>query len=273
MRLRWFLLLSSVLLAAIGTTVVVADRLDDQSGGGDQVIQLPGGESGTSTTDAPGTTTPGDTATDVVAPAAGEVAVSGTVTAVHLEGAVLDPRTVLTPLTLVSERGFGNGGEITGVTIAGKDSAIVWDGGRPFVLSSGPGLVLGAVTADLATDGVRLTLGDDGHSLAPGTYRLNTPVAVGSAGIATSRDAVSFEAGPEATFEASGDTALVLGPTGPHRLLGPGRVHLEGRLTVTDSTGARRSATAFDLDEGAFDLLLTPAAGGGWTVSATTDAP
>jgi len=175
---------------------------------------------------------------------------------------------VPTPLTLVSDRGFGNGGELTDVSISGEASTVVWDGGRPFVLSSGPGLVLDPVIVDLTTEGLRLLLGGGVHALEPGTYRLNTPVAVGSAGIATARDAVTFDASDDTLFAATGDTALLLGPTGPHRLLGPGSVHLEGDLTITRSDGSA-SASTFDLAEGVYDITIAPGPSGGWTIAAT----
>jgi len=253
--------------------VVVLDGVDDATGGDDQLVDDPVGTDTTGTGTSPGAAG-GDPAavTDdpVLRPAAGQVRVNGTITALHLEGALPEPRLVSTPLTLVSERGFGNGGEVTGVQISGRDSEVVWDGGRPFLLSSGPGLELDPVEVDLVPEGLRLALGGGIHAFAPGEYRLNTPVAVGSAGIATAQDAVTFEAGTDALLAASGDTALVLGPTGPHRLVGPGLVHLEGDLTILDEDGTSR-VTSLDLADGVFDLVLTPTPTG-WTVSGTCAA-
>lgn len=263
MRVRWFLGLASVLLAVISTTVVVHDRLDEITGGGDQVIGAPSGAtegaSGPTSSTVQGTADPGSP---------GLLRVDGSVTAVHLEGAVLEPQEVPTPLTLVSDRGFGNGAELTGVTVNGRPSVVVWDGGRPFVLSSGPGLVLDPLTVDLVPEGVRLGLGGGAHRLVPGPYRLDTPVAVGGEGIATSREAVDFVAGDSAQLEAKGDASLVLGPTGEVHLTGPGVVHLEGRFSINRAEGAQE-ATSLDLAEGPFDIVLSPVEGGGWLVSAT----
>jgi hypothetical protein len=142
---------------------------------------------------------------------------------------------------------------------------VVWDGGRPFVLSSGPGLVLDPATVDLGADGVRITLGGGVHALEPGGYRLDTPVAVGQAGVATPYDALDLTAGPAAQLEAFGDTALVLGPTGAWRFAGPGLVHLEGELLVDRPEGVQ-SATVLDLRAGPFELELAPVEGGGWSV-------
>jgi len=256
----------AVLLTVVGLTVVANEQLDLGSGGGDQVVSGPDG------TVAPGT---GDSTTTTagveVVPGPGQVRVRGTVTAVHLEGAVLDPRTVPVPLTIVSDRGFGNGGELTGVEVDGQPSSIVWDGGRPFVLSSGEALILDPVVLDLVPEGLRLVLGGGVHGLATGTYRLDTPTAVGTAGIATPRDSVTFTAGPDARFEARGDAALVLGRDGARRVTGPGAVRVEGTLELTDAAGTR-AATSHAVDLAAYDLTLTPAPDGGWTIDGLTDA-
>lgn len=256
----------AVLLAVIGVTVVANDRLDLGADGGDQVVSAPDG------TVEPGTGDSTTTSIDPeVVPGPGQVRIRGTVTAVHLEGAVLDPRAIPVPLTVVSDRGFGNGGELTGVEVDGQASSIVWDGGRPFVLSRGEALIPDPVVLDLVPEGLRLALGGGVHGLAPGSYRLDTPVAVGTAGIATPRDSVTFAAGPDARFEARGDAALVLGPTGPWRLTGPGVVRLEGTLELTGASGTR-AAASHNVALAAYDLTLTPAPGGGWSIEGLIDA-
>lgn len=253
MRLRWFLALSSVLVAVVGVTVVLHDRLDDGGGASDQVISPAAG----------------DTATSVRAGA--QIAVSGKVTAIHLEGAVLDPRDVPTPLTISSDRGLGNGADVTGVTVGGKPSTIVWDGGRPFVLSAGPGLTLDPVTVDLVGSSLSCALAPGVHALRPGAYRLDTPVAVGSSGVATSHDSVAFEAGADSRLSARGDAALVFGPEGEHTFTGPGLVHLEGELVIERPVGAQ-SATTLDLSSAPYELTFSPTEGGGWTVSGRVES-
>lgn len=248
MRLRWALAVVTAVVLTVGLTVVVHDRIEGRDSAGDQVIDPPTGPSAT-----------GELATE------GAVEVEGTLADLHLEDAVLQPRAVPAPLTLVSDRGFGNGGEVTGVTVRGEPSAVVWDGGRPFVLASGPGLVLDPVVVDLAPDGLRLTLGGGVHALAEGEHRLETPVAVGQAGVATPFEAVTMTAGPDARLAASGDTALVLGPDGTHRFTGPGRVLLVGDLEV-GGPADRRMAGRVELT-GAFDLALVPDGAGGWSVT------
>ena len=262
MRLRWFLVMTSILVATVGVTVVIADRLDAGGGAGDQVVGGPNG------TVAPGEQTSTTTTTASSVPAPGQLNVTGHVTGLHLDGALLEPRGVPTPITVVSDRGFGNGGEITGVTVEGTTKTIVWDGGRPFVLTSGGALVLDPVRVDLTPEGLRFALSDAVHAFTAGAYQLDTPVAVGARGVAEARDSVSFEATTDSRFEPRGDAALVLAPSVPRRLVGPGAVHLEGTLEVTDATGTRAAAT-LDMATGAYDVTLTPAADGGWSVTAT----
>jgi hypothetical protein len=271
-RLRLFLLLSLTVLAVVGATVVIYDRLESFNAPSDQVVG-PGADDEDATGAALGSAGDGGTGPGEVGDAgeAGVLGVEGTVTAVHLEGAVLDPATVPTPLTLVSDRGFGNGAEITGVTVEGRESTIVWDGGRPFVLSSGPGLVLGAAAVDLTEEGLRVVLGGGTHGLEPGTYRLNTPVAVGDRGVATPRDAVTFVAGDDARLDATGDTALLLGATDGQSFVGPGSVHLEGELVIEQAEGTQ-PATSLDLTDNPFDLEFSAFEGGRWTVSGRVES-
>jgi hypothetical protein len=269
---RWILLVVSWAVAAVGIGAVVQDRLDDGGAAGDQVIEVPASDAGDVATD--GTVPPGagSATDDPVLRAADQMRITGTVTVVGLGATRLEPSVVATPLTLLSEeRGFNNGGELTGVTVSDRDSTIVWDGGRPFVVSSGPGLAVGAGDVELVPEGLRYTLGPGAHVFERGSYRLNTPVAVGSTGIATARDSVTFVAGPEARFAPTGHVSVVLGPTGPHRLIGAGFVRLEGELQIEDATG-RRAVTELELAQVRSDLVFTPSPTGGWTVSGTVDA-
>lgn len=260
--LRRFLLMSLALALVGGVTYLVSERVD-LGDGGDQVVGGPDGTVPAGTGDTTTTTAAGSTEV----PAPGQTWVTGTVAAVHLEGAVLDPRDLPTPLTIVSERGFGNGVELSGVLVDGGAASVVWDGGRPFVLTTGGGLVLDPVTVDLVAEGVQLTLGGAVHRLTPGTYQLDTPVAVGAAGFGSARDAVAFTADDRSLLDANGDAAVVLDPDGgPRRFLGPGTVRLEGTLEVTDASGTR-PATLVEAGAGAFEVTLTPAADGSWTVT------
>src|SRR3546814_12088322 len=81
-----------------------------------------------------------------------------------------------------------------------------------------------------------LVLGGGAHALTPGPYQLDTPVAVGTEGIATPRDSVAFTAVEGTLLEARGDASIILGD-GAHRLVGPGRVLIGGALEVTAADG------------------------------------
>lgn len=259
MRRHLFLAMWSVLIALIGVTVVVADGLDRGGAASDQVIGGPDGTVASTTTAAP-----------VVVPGPGQVRVSGTVSALRLDGAVLDPRSLSTPLTITASRGFGNGAELSGVTVDGKPSTIVWDGGRPFALSGPGGIIPGPVVVEIVPDGLRLTLGGGVHGFAPGTYRLDTPVAVGTSGVATPRDSVVFDASAKSLLDARGDAAITLGAGPPLHLLGPGRVELRGTLALTDAAGTR-DATSYLADVAAFDVTISPNDAGGWRVVGLID--
>ena len=251
--------MTSILAAAAALTVLATvgiGRLDD---GGDQVVGRP--------PDATASTRPTSPPTSAEVPA-GAAQVSGTVTALHLELAVPEPRSVPSPFTITANRGFGNGGTLTGVTVDGTVATIEWDAGRPFVIASGGELVLDPVRMDLTPEGVRLNLADGVHGFAPGTYHLETPVAVGTSGVAHPRETVVFQATAETRFEPRGDAALYLEPGRVHHLRGPGVVHLEGTLDLADASGTR-AVTRLDAAEGPFEIALTPLGGdGGWRIDA-----
>jgi hypothetical protein len=262
-RLRLFLAMWVVIAAVVGLTVLVYDNLDVGGDGGDQIVSGPG----TSTADG---ALPGEDDPTVI-PASGEAEVHGTITAVLLAEAVVEPREVPTPLTISSERGFGNGGELTTIEVDGKPSTIVWDGGRPFVLSSGGPLVLDPVNVALVPEGFQVVLGGGNHALTPGPYQLDTPVAVGQGGIATPRDSVEFDAVDGSLFEARGDASILLGPEAPRHFIGPGKALLGGTFEVTDADGTHSATGVVTASAAAFDLTFTPDGSGGWTVDGVVE--
>jgi len=247
-------MMTAIVAATAAVTVLVSTGLDRSTSGSDQVISAPDTTTSTSSS---------TTSTTGLSSAATQV--SGSVSAVVVDGAVLDPRELATPITVTAERGFGNGGRITGVTVEGTPATIEWDAGRPFVLSSGGALVLDPLRLELVPEGLRVQLSGAVHTVRPGTYHLDTPVAVGTSGVAAARESVVFEAADGATFEGRGDASLVLSGEEARRVLGPGEVHLEGTLELVEESGSRE-VTKLDAGEGPFELTLTPVPGGGWTV-------
>jgi hypothetical protein len=250
-RLRLFIAMSVAIALVIGATVLIYDQLDGIGEGGDQIVSGPGGTSGSPSQPAE---------------------VHGTVTAVLIADALIEPREVPTPLTVTSERGFGNGGEVTSVEVDGEPTTIVWDGGRPFSLTSGGALRLDPVSVVLVPTGLLVGLGGGNHTIVPGTYQLDTPVAVGREGVATPHDTVTFTAGEASLLEARGDASIIFGPDAPRRFVGPGTVLLSGTFEVTDDDGTR-SETAIATGVDAFDLTFTPDGEGGWTVDGVVALP
>ena len=87
--------MASAVLLVVGLTVVLHDHLDS------------GGTKGADTSTVGGTGATTATTKRATGVDPGAVTVAGTVTSVHIEGAVLDPRTVPTPLTLTATRAWG----------------------------------------------------------------------------------------------------------------------------------------------------------------------
>jgi hypothetical protein len=138
-----------------------------------------------------------------------------------------------------ADRGFGNGARINGTVIDERPSIIEWDAGRPMALGGDGKLELNEVDVELTGAGLRLALGGRTHRLLAGSYRIDAPVAVGSVGLTTPRDAVSFtttRGGAE--LVARGDAAIVLRDV-TALFLGPGSVELGGDLSVTTADGTR----------------------------------
>ena len=249
----------TILAATAALTVLASEGIGRLGGdeGSDQVIRPPDATVPTSATTS---TTSGEVP-------AGAAQVVGSVTAMHLELAVPEPRTVTGPFTITADRGFGNGGTLTGVRVEGTPATIEWDAGTPFVISSGGALVVDPVRVDLTPEGIRLNLADGVHGFAPGTYNLDTPVAVGSSGVASPRESVVFDANGETRFELRGDAALFLQASQERKLRGPGVVHLEGVFEVRDGSGTR-TAARLDVGEAPFEITLTPSGDGGWRLDA-----
>ena len=165
-----------------------------------------------------------------------------------------------TPLTVTAERGFGNGGRIAGVTVDGSPATIEWDAGRPFVLSSGGALVLDPVhrRADPRRAAPRpRRRGAHLRRPAPTTSTRRSPSAPPA--WPGARESVVFDAIDGLHVRAPRRRGARPRPgASPGTCSGPGVVHLEGTLELTDASGTR-AVTRLDAAEGAFDLILTPA--------------
>ena len=196
-------------------------------------------------------------------PAEGQVSVTGTVIAAHLEGVALGA--LATPITVsTAERGLG-GATITPALVNGKSTSIEWSAGTPLPLESdGGSLLLGPVTVDVA-DGLTMIL-DGVHGFAPGTYKIAASVAVGS----EPEGAVTFIATDESTIEFRGTAST---PIPSLTTDGSGTLSLQGDLKVVHPDRTITPASAITLDNGTYEIVLTPLEGGGFTLQALLQGP
>ena len=151
----------------------------------------------------------------------------------HVDGFVADDA-VGDPLTMPIDVDAG-GATIEGALVDGERSTIVWDGGRPLRLTGSGSIDLGPAHVELGVGALFWTL-DGLRILTPGDYRIDTPVAVGTGGLARPRDSVSFQADEETTIDTRG--GAVVGRGLPVHLEGPGSFRADGtfRLRTRDGT-------------------------------------
>lgn len=224
-------------------------------------------DGGATATDEPGATLP----PEVVLPE-GQTLVSGAVTRFAAEGAVLPP--ISLPLTITTPaRGEGAGGRIEGAVVDGATSSIVWDAGRPLELSgssAAEALELAPLRIDIEASEIRISLDGPFHGFAPGRYLVDTPVAVGSTGLARPLDRVGFEATDATTIAFAGGATVTL-PARQLPITGPGKLLLEGTFEIA-TRGGKQSVRKIEFGEGAFELSLTPA-DGGYALTATLQGP
>jgi hypothetical protein len=203
------------------------------------------------------TTVPGAPTTAL---AAKQVTVTGTVTAVHVEGAVIAPLGL--PLTITTpERGEGSGATVKGITVDGKPSGIEWDAGTPLELGGDGTLQLAPLEVDADADHLYINFSTGAHGFSPGEYHIDTPVAVGTGGLATPVRSVTFEATTSSTITFRGNASTTLDPR-ELSIQGPGRVVLAGDLTVVQPDGSSLKAAMVTLASGPFTLAIAPAPGG-----------
>ncbi|HEX4906636.1 MAG TPA: hypothetical protein VFU93_14355 [Acidimicrobiales bacterium] len=184
--------------------------------------------------------------------------VSGTIDGFVADDANGEPLTM--PIELPSGRAT-----IEGALVGGERSTIVWDGGRPFRLSGTGAIDLGPTHVEQGVGAVFWTI-DGLRILSPGEYRLDTPVAVGSGGLARPRDVVEFTADEETTIDTTGAGAVGRGL--PVHLEGPGTFEADGHFRVRTRAG---TVDANHLEFGPGSFVVDVAADG--TFSAVFNGP
>lgn len=163
----------------------------------------------------------------------------------RIDGFVADDA-VGAPIPMPIELESG-GATIEDAIIDGERSAIVWDGGRPFRMSGTGAIDLGPTRVEMGMGATYWTL-DGLRVLSPGEYRIDTPVAVGSGGLARPRDSVSFTADEETTIDTLGG---VVGRGLPVHLEGPGSFRADGAFRIRTRAGTI-DATRLEFGPGPF---------------------
>lgn len=192
------------------------------------------------------------------APAPGQTFVTGSADRVSADDAQSGP--LKAPLTVQAvERGVGRI-IIENALVADKRVAISWGGGTPLPITGEGGIDLGGTHVEVDGTGVTWTIDGGAKALLPGRYRAGAPVAVGSGGLASPRDAVDFTADARTTLTATGGVVIKLPPQ-QVEITGPGKVVAGGELRVRSSAAAARPAKSVDFGPGPFTVTLVPAAG------------
>jgi len=193
-----------------------------------------------------------------VVPGEGQAFVTGTVTEITAEAAQVRP--LVTPFTVTPvERGIGRA-SIEKALMGGRRVTITWDGGTPLPISGSGELVIGSTRVVVKGDGLTYSLDGAVRSFKPGTYTLGATVAVGTSGIGTPRDGVSFQADDQTVFVSNGPVVVRKGPEKVD-LLGPGKLTVSGTLSVQfpDRSEDARSAA---FGGGAYRVTVDPGPNG-----------
>ena len=195
---------------------------------------------------------------------AAQVTVTGTATAIGIQGAVL-PTDVVLPTITTPSAGLGSGARFEDVLVDGEPATVSWDAGRPLTMGVDTPLQLRAGTpvGVLATaTGVVIAFVDDlAYPIVPGDYRIDAPVAVTTTGLGSPETSVIFTAGETSTVAFTGQASGTM-PFGPLAATGPGAVSLQGTFEVHRPDGTVQAATSVVLSTGSFRLAATPTADG-----------
>jgi len=204
---------------------------------------------------------PGGPVTEVLS--ADQSIVSGTLT--RIMGGQIDAPPLLLPLTMTVARGGGTKADFSGGSVAGKKATISWDGGRPLPLGGQGSIDLnGPIDVEIDAGGARWALDGGARLLTPGSYAFGSTVAVSLAagGLGSPRDGARLDvpAGATASVQTRGGVHVTT-PPASLKINGPGKLVLEGALSVSTRDGVRQ-ATKLTFGPGAFELNLEPQAGG-----------
>ena len=190
-----------------------------------------------------------------IVPGPGQAFLTGDVSRLVAEDAlVVEP--LSSPFTIsASERGTGNA-TIENALVGGKRTTISWGTGTPLPITGSGGLDLGPVRVEVDPRGLTLGLDGAARPFRPGTYRAAASVAVGSAGIAASRDGVDFTADARTVLTTRGGVVIRRDPRRVE-LEGPGKVTVAGRLQV-QTPDSKRPAVNVTFGPGPFKVTLVP---------------
>ncbi|MGH9224348.1 MAG: hypothetical protein ACRD2W_11335 [Acidimicrobiales bacterium] len=193
-----------------------------------------------------------------VIPGEGQAFVTGTATEITAEAAQAQP--LKTPFSVTPvERGVGRA-SIEKALMGGRRVTITWDGGTPLPVSGEGELILGSTRVTLNEDGPVFSLDPVPRSFKPGTYSLGATVGVGTTGIGTPRDGVTFTADEQTIFVSRGAVVVKLSPQKVD-LLGPGKLTMKGTLEVQFPDRTTDSSSV-SFGGGPYRLTVEPGAAG-----------
>ena len=186
-----------------------------------------------------------------------QVEVTGIATGVTVEGATIDR--IESPMVVSVPQGEG-GGTLTDVEVDGELTDVVWDAGRPFDLQGAGGVEPQSLNLFAAPTAITVGFPDDVVStFIPGSYALETPVAIGRGGLGRPQQSVAFEATVESTLVFRGGATTSILPR-ELSLEASGRVLLQGTFRVRRADGTVAEVAGVELPEGEYRITATPRA-------------
>ena len=185
-----------------------------------------------------------------------QVEVTGTAVGITVEGAAFDR--IDTPFVVTTPARGQGGATLTDVEVDGQLTDVVWDAGQPFDLRGDGGIIPQAMNLFAAPAAITIGFPDERvNEIVPGSYGLETPVAIGRGGLARPQNAVAFEATAESTLVFRGGASTSIPPR-ELSLEAGGRVVVEGTLRVRRPDGTTADVAGVELVEGAYRVNATP---------------